>query len=154
MPFELLKFRSMRVGNAGPQVTAGSDPRITTVGKWLRKTKLDELPELYNVLRGDLSLVGPRPEVPRYVAKYPDADREYLQRFRPGITDPATIRFRNEEEILARASDPEKAYVEEVLPQKLAMYRAYLERASLLGDVKVLLETARVIVQPSYAQRA
>jgi len=154
VPFELLKFRSMRVGNAGPQVTAGTDPRITAVGKWLRKTKLDELPELYNVLRGDLSLVGPRPEVPRYVAKYPDADREYLQRFRPGITDPATIRFRNEEEILARASDPEKAYVEEVLPQKLAMYRAYLERASLLGDLKVLLETARVIVQPSYAQRA
>ena len=147
--FELLKFRSMRVGAVGPLVTAGADSRITRIGRVLRKTKLDELPQLLNVARGDLSLVGPRPEVSRYVELYPPADREFLQRVRPGITDPATIHFRNEEEILARTSDPERAYVEEVLPIKLRMYRQYLERASFGTDIKVLLETLGVIVSPS-----
>lgn len=153
VPFELWKFRSMRVDSAaGPQVTADRDPRITRVGRVLRKTKLDELPELFNVLRGDLSLVGPRPEVARYVALYPEAEREFLQRFRPGITDPATVRFRNEEEILARAPDPERAYREEVLPEKLRMYRAYLEDASFLNDFRVLLATLQVILRPSHAR--
>lgn len=147
-PFELLKFRTMRVGAAGPQVTSGADPRITRVGRILRRSKLDELPELINVLRGDLSLVGPRPEVPKYVDLYPPADREFLQRFRPGITDPATIRFRSEEDILAQAADPEAAYVQQILPMKLRMYRAYLEEASVLKDIGVLLETLRVIVSP------
>ncbi len=143
----------MRVDSAaGPQVTADRDPRITRVGRVLRKTKLDELPELFNVLRGDLSLVGPRPEVARYVALYPEAEREFLQRFRPGITDPATVRFRNEEEILARAPDPERAYREEVLPEKLRMYRAYLEDASFLNDFRVLLATLQVILRPSHAR--
>ena len=108
-PFELWKFRTMRVGGTGPQITADGDRRITRIGRILRKTKLDELPELFNVLRGDLSLVGPRPEVAKYVALYPEAERAFLQRFRPGITDPATVRFRNEEDILARAPDPEAA---------------------------------------------
>lgn len=152
-PFELLKFRTMKVQAGGPQITRDRDPRITRIGRLLRKTKLDELPELVNVLRGDLSLVGPRPEVPRYVELYPPGDREFLQRFRPGITDPATIRFRNEEDILARATDPEHAYVHEILPLKLRMYREYLEVASVVGDVGVLFATLRVIIRPDSAPR-
>ncbi len=146
--FELLKFRTMRSGAAGPQVTAGNDPRITRVGRWLRRTKIDELPGLVNVLRGDLSLVGPRPEVAKYVALYPEADRAFLQQFRPGITDPAAVRYLNEEELLARSADPERAYVEEVLPAKLAMYRQYLESASFKSDIAVLLGTLRAILSP------
>lgn len=152
-PFELWKFRTMRVASAGPQVTVNGDPRITPVGRVLRKTKLDELPELVNVLRGDLSLVGPRPEVARYVALYPDAERAFLQQFRPGITDPATIRFRNEEDILARAADVEHAYVHEVLPIKLRMYREYLERASFLSDLGVLAGTLWAIARPATVAR-
>jgi len=152
IPFELWKFRSMRVdAGVGPQVTADRDPRVTSVGRVLRKTKLDELPELFNVLKGDLSLVGPRPEVARYVALYPEAEREFLQRYRPGITDPATVRFRNEEEILAKSSDPERAYREQVLPEKLRMYRAYLERASFISDFKVLAQTLWVVARPNAA---
>jgi lipopolysaccharide/colanic/teichoic acid biosynthesis glycosyltransferase len=146
--FGLLKFRSMRVGMAGPQVTAGTDRRVTRVGRVLRRTKLDELPQLLNVLRGELSFVGPRPEVPRYVALYPEADRIFLQRVRPGITDPTTIRFRNEEEILARSTDPERTYIDEVLPTKVRMYREYLEQASFLKDIQVLGATLRVIARP------
>lgn len=152
-PFVLWKFRSMRSGVDGPQVTADRDPRITPIGRLMRKTKLDELPELFNVLRGDLSLVGPRPEVARYVALYPPNDRELLQRYRPGITDPATIRFRNEEEILARSADPERAYREEVLPEKLRLYREYLEQASFLNDFKILAGTLRVILVPSLSAK-
>lgn len=152
-PFQLLKFRTMRVAQEGPQVTVDRDPRITAVGRILRKTKLDELPELLNVLSGDLSLVGPRPEVPKYVAMYPEAERAFLQRFQPGITDPATIRFRNEEDVLAHSADPEATYVQEILPAKLRMYREYLEQASLASDFKVIAETALVVLLPGRAQR-
>lgn len=150
-PFEMLKFRTMRVaapGDAGPQVTAGGDARITPVGRLLRKTKLDELPELLNVLRGDMSLVGPRPEVPKYVAYYTPEDKASVHSVRPGLTDPATVRFRSEEEILARAQDPERAYIEDVLPTKVRMYKDYLEGASLLGDLRILADTLFVIVVP------
>jgi lipopolysaccharide/colanic/teichoic acid biosynthesis glycosyltransferase len=151
-PFEFYKFRSMRADSgAGPHVTAARDPRITPVGRILRKTKLDELPQLFNVLKGDLSLVGPRPDVPACVATYPEADRKFLQRVRPGITDPATVAFRNEEAILAEAADPERTYLEEVQPQKLRISRAYLESASFFSDLAVLLATAQVIVLPSRA---
>lgn len=149
--FGLLKFRSMRVGQSGPLVTASSDSRVTKVGKVLRRTKLDELPQLLNVLAGDLSLVGPRPEVARYVALYSASDRVFLQRFRPGITDPATIRFRNEEQILAASPEPERKYTEEVLPAKVRMYRQYLERASFLSDIHVLSETLKVVAFPAWA---
>ncbi len=149
--FELVKFRTMRVHDGGPQVTQGRDPRITTIGRVLRRTKLDELPELINVLAGDMSIVGPRPEVPRYVALYSERDRRFLQKVRPGLTDPATVRFRNEEEILARADDPERAYVDELLPAKLALYREYLEGATLASDLRVILATARVILRPDSA---
>lgn len=151
--FELWKFRTMRVGGGGPQVTVDGDPRITGIGRVLRKTKLDELPELVNVLRGELSLVGPRPEVSKYVALYPEADRIFLQQFRPGITDPATILFRNEEDILARALDVEHAYVHEVLPIKLRMYREYLEGASFVSDLGVLASTLLAIARPSSVPR-
>ena len=152
-PFELLKFRTMRESGVGPQITADRDPRITPIGRVLRKTKLDEMPELLNVLRGDLSLVGPRPEVPKYVAMYSKEDREFLQQFQPGVTDPATIRFRNEEDILARAPDPEAAYVEDILPAKVRMYREYLEQASVASDLRVLVETMSVVLLPGRAQR-
>jgi lipopolysaccharide/colanic/teichoic acid biosynthesis glycosyltransferase len=154
VPFVFYKFRSMRTDSSrGPHVTADSDPRITPIGRVLRKTKLDELPQLFNVLKGDLSLVGPRPDIPVHVATYPAADREFLQRVRPGITDPATVAFRNEEVILAAAADPERTYVEEVQPQKLRMSRSYLESASFVSDLGVLLATVDVIFRPSRADR-
>ena len=149
--FQMLKFRTMSVAttpDAGPQVTAGGDPRITPIGRMLRKTKLDELPELVNVLRGEMSLVGPRPEVPKYVAHYSDADKAAVHRVRPGLTDPATVRFRSEEEILGRASDPERAYVDDVLPTKIQMYKDYLDGASFVGDLRILGETIRVVLVP------
>lgn len=151
--FELIKFRTMRASANGPLVTAANDVRITRVGAILRRTKLDELPSLVNVLRGDLSLVGPRPEVRRYVEMYPERERAFLAQFRPGITDPTTIRFRNEEEILAKAPDREQTYVHEILPLKLRMYREYLEQASFVNDFAVLADTARVILFPSRAPR-
>ncbi|MET0795626.1 MAG: sugar transferase [Polyangiaceae bacterium] len=150
-PFRLLKFRSMRVGSGGPLVTAASDARVTRVGRALRRSKLDELPQLVNVLRGDLSLVGPRPEVARYVALYRAEDRAFLQSVRPGITDPTTIRFRNEEEILARSAAPERTYTEELLPTKVRMYCQYLESASFMNDIRILYETLRVVARPSRA---
>jgi len=151
VPFEFYKFRSMRTDTVGPGVTTDRDPRITRIGRLLRRTKLDELPQLVNVLKGDLSLVGPRPDTPYHVATYPEADREFLQRFRPGITDPATVRFRDEEVILAQAADPEQAYLEEVQPLKLRMAREYLENASFGSDLRVLLATLEVILRPSKA---
>lgn len=144
--FEILKFRSMRTGASGISVTAGDDPRITRVGRWLRSTKLDELPQLINVLRGDMSLVGPRPEVPRYVALWPKEVRTRVLSVRPGITDPASIAFRREEEVLAAAIEPERAYIEEVMPQKLALYMDYVGSRSFLGDLRILLGTARATV--------
>lgn len=149
--FEMLKFRTMNVQEsreAGPQVTAAGDSRVTRFGRILRKTKLDELPELINVLRGEMSFVGPRPEVPKYVMHYSDADRAAIHCVRPGLTDPATIRFRSEEELLARSGDPEHTYVTDVLPTKILMYKEYLDNASLAGDLRILGETARVILLP------
>lgn len=152
-PFTLLKFRSMRPSEPGPQITAGGDARVTPLGRVLRRTKLDELPELVNVLRGEMSLVGPRPEVPRYVDRWPAGHRGLVLAVRPGLTDPATIRFRNEEEILRRAKDPERTYEEEILPAKVAMYREYLERATVLTDLRVLLDTLLVVAFPSRSGR-
>ena len=141
-PFSILKFRTMRVGAeaVGGQLTVGADPRITRVGAWLRRSKIDELPQLLNVLRGDMALVGPRPEVPRYVALYDEHQRRVLD-VRPGITDPASITFRDEGSILANASDPEATYVREVMPRKLAMNLAYLERRTPVSDLGVIAAT-------------
>ena len=140
--FQIHKFRTMRPGAPGLQVTSDGDPRVTRVGAVLRKTKLDELPQLWDVLVGRMSLVGPRPEVPKYVALWPAQHREVILSVRPGITDPASVRWRNESEELAQAPDPEAHYVEVLLPQKAAMYAEYVRTRSFWGDVLVLFRTA------------
>ena len=142
LPFRIHKFRTMRPGAPGLQVTSDGDPRVTRVGAVLRKTKLDELPQLWDVLVGRMSLVGPRPEVPKYVALWPAQHREVILSVRPGITDPASVRWRNESEELAQAPDPEAHYVEVLLPQKAAMYAEYVRTRSFWGDVLVLFRTA------------
>ena len=144
--FMIVKFRTMRERSdvAGPSITAAGDPRITRVGRWLRKTKLDELPQLWNVLLGEMSFVGPRPEVPKYVALYTAEQRRVLD-LPPGITDEASVEFKDEESLLASASDPEKYYVEYCIPRKIALNLAYAEKATVFQDVKVMLRTIRSI---------
>jgi lipopolysaccharide/colanic/teichoic acid biosynthesis glycosyltransferase len=141
-PFYLLKFRTMVVNaeELGPSITKGGDQRITKIGKFLRKTKLDELPQLWNVIKGELSLVGPRPEVEKYISFYKDDYKEILK-IRPGITDYAAIKFRNEEEILAKFEDLEKAYIENVLPEKIKLYKTYLNEIGFLTDLKIIFKT-------------
>ena len=140
--FTLLKFRSMTVSKGAEQGSfdAGNTRRVTAFGRLLRSSKLDELPQLWNVLIGEMSLVGPRPEVKKWVQAYPDRWNRVLM-LRPGITDPAAIEFRHEEELLATALDPERAYREQILPRKLDMYEAYLLERSFLGDLHLILDT-------------
>lgn len=145
--FEILKFRSMRSGTQGIQVSTDRDPRITRIGAVLRKTKIDELPQLVNVLRGEMSLVGPRPEVPRYVEQWPQELRPVILSVRPGITDPASIAFRNESELLAAAEDPEATYKDEILPQKAAMYAHYVRSRTFRCDVQIMLDTVATVVR-------
>ena len=146
--FFIWKFRSMRVNadRLGPALTSAGDPRITRVGGLLRATKLDELPQLVNVLRGEMSLVGPRPEVPKYVALYDASQRRALD-VRPGITDPASLRFFDESELLAQADDPHAAYIERIMPYKLRLNLAYLDRATVATDGVILLCTALRILR-------
>jgi lipopolysaccharide/colanic/teichoic acid biosynthesis glycosyltransferase len=144
-PFRIHKFRTMRVEAAGAALTVGADPRITRAGRFLRRTKIDELPQLIDVLRGDMSVVGPRPEVPRYVAAYPPALRTKVLSVRPGITDPASLQFRDESALLARAADPEREYREVVLPQKLRLAADYVDTASLGGDLRLIAATLRAL---------
>ena len=145
VPFRIHKFRSMTEGAplAGPELTVGADPRITRAGHVLRRAKLDELPQLIDVLLGTMSLVGPRPEVPRYVAMYPAELREKVLSVRPGITDLASIEYRDESTLLARAADPERVYVEQVMPAKLRYAAQYVDRMSLLNDVRLIGATLR-----------
>lgn len=147
--FGLLKFRTMvaDVAGRGRAITVGVDPRITKVGAVLRRYKLDELPQLWNVLRGDMGLVGPRPEVPTYVARYTTEQREVLA-VRPGITDPASLAYSDESTLLATFADPERAYVEEILPRKLALSRAYLRRRTFFTDLAILARTALRLLGP------
>jgi lipopolysaccharide/colanic/teichoic acid biosynthesis glycosyltransferase len=144
--FDVMKFRTMIRGAdlAGPAITSATDARITAVGRWLRRLKLDELPQLWNVLRGDMSLVGPRPEVRRYVEAYSPAQRRVLS-VRPGITDPASIAYRHEEELLAGHADLDRYYREVVLPDKLNLNLAYLDHMSLFYDLSLLLRTTSAI---------
>jgi lipopolysaccharide/colanic/teichoic acid biosynthesis glycosyltransferase len=149
-PFELVKFRTMRARTNGLEVTAANDDRVTSVGRILRKTKLDELPELYNVLRGEMSLVGPRPEVPRYV----DATHPLWLKVlaaRPGLTDPTTVRLRNEEELLGGVEDPESFYIGVLQTFKLRSSAEYLERRNWRTDVGVLAETLLAVLVPGRA---
>jgi len=146
--FQLLKFRSMRPGSeAGGQITVGArDPRITGIGHFLRRTKLDELPQLINIVKGDMSVVGPRPEVPRYVALYTAEQRAVLS-VRPGLTSMASIAYINENEVLGRSSEPERAYVEEVMPAKLALDLHYVRERSLALDLHIIAATILRIVR-------
>jgi lipopolysaccharide/colanic/teichoic acid biosynthesis glycosyltransferase len=147
--FRIHKFRTMVTDaeRRGLQITVGADARVTRVGQLLRKYKLDELPQLLDVWLGHMSLVGPRPEVPRYVACYPADVRDVVLSVRPGITDRASIEFKDENLILGRAADPDKAYVEEVLPIKLKYYVEYIETNSLLGDVKLIIRTFAALIR-------
>ena len=141
-PFMILKFRSMVADapNRGGQITCGADPRITPVGRLIRKTKIDEFPQLFNVLRGEMSLVGPRPEVPKYVEMFADDYRDIL-RVRPGITDLASVKYRDEAAILGAAADPAKEYVERVLPEKIRLAREYVQKQSLFLDIWIIFGT-------------
>lgn len=148
--FVLYKFRTMRNRIAGPEVTAGNDERITPVGRILRKTKLDELPEFWNVLKGEMSLVGPRPEVPRYVDMTNQQWQLVLQA-RPGITDPVTLRLRNEEKLLAEVKgDHEQFYLEVLQPFKLQGYVQYLSQRTWREDLMVLWKTCLIVVFPKW----
>ncbi|NWG74867.1 MAG: sugar transferase [Rubrivivax sp.] len=147
-PFRIHKFRTM-VADApqrGPAITVGDDARVTRAGRWLRRWRLDELPQLIDVLKGDMSLVGPRPEVPRYVAMYPAALRDEVLALRPGMTDPASIAGLDESAVLARAADPEREYVEVLLPQKLQASLDYARSATMARDVVVLWRTLRRLI--------
>lgn len=139
-PFTIHKFRTMRV-EPGAAITVGADPRITRSGQLLRQTKLDELPQLWDVLRGAMSLVGPRPELPHYVALYPADLRERVLAVRPGITDPASLAFSHEAELLAAAADPEREYREVILPAKLKLSADYAATASLATDLRLIFAT-------------
>lgn len=144
--FNLYKFRSMIVDadKNGPSVTSGDDPRITKVGAIIRKTKIDELPQLLNVLKGDMSLVGPRPEVMKFVKQKEEEYKKVLS-VRPGITDNAAIEFRDEETIMEQYEDKEKAYIDFVLPKKIELYYKYIDDISLFGDIRLILKTLKVI---------
>jgi lipopolysaccharide/colanic/teichoic acid biosynthesis glycosyltransferase len=135
------------LGASPVRITIGADPRITRVGAFLRRWKLDELPQLWNVLIGDMSLVGPRPEVPEYVAIYPQPTRDLILSVRPGITDPCSISFRNESEILATADDPERFYIEKLLPQKLKISMDYVNSQSLLSDIIIVFKTIFAVLR-------
>ncbi len=145
--FKVLKFRTMVVNaeKQGAKVTTGGDPRITRTGQWLRKYKLDELPQLINVIKGEMSLVGPRPEVPEYVAFYSEQQKRNILSIPPGITDLASIEFRNENEILAGSNDPVRDYREKVLPIKLKFYEQYVKERTLWLDFKIIIKTVIAI---------
>lgn len=146
--FRIFKFRSMRVGSdKGSLVTIGGrDPRVTRSGYWIRKFKLDELPQLINVFIGDMSLVGPRPEVRHYV-DYWTPEQMHVLDVRPGITDPASIKFRNENELMEQAEDPEKYYIEVIMQEKIRLYLEYVENHSFWGDIGLIFKTFWTIVK-------
>ena len=141
--FRIIKFRSMVVNaeKLGAKITTGKDPRITTVGHFLRKTKIDELPQLINVFWGNMSIVGPRPEVPKYVAKWPIKDKKKILSVKPGITDYASLLYSNEQELLSNSEKPEKLYLKEIMPRKLELYLKYVEERSLWLNFRIIITT-------------
>ncbi|MDR5587949.1 sugar transferase [Clostridium aquiflavi] len=140
--FEILKFRTMVVDaeKLGKQITVGNDNRITKIGSFLRKYKLDELPQLINVFKGDMSLVGPRPEVPRYVKMYNDEQRKVLE-VKPGITDLASIRYKDENALLGKAENPEEFYINTIMPDKLALNLEYINKSNVFFDIYIIVKT-------------
>ncbi|MGE8637343.1 MAG: sugar transferase [Achromobacter sp.] len=151
VPFRIHKLRSMHIDTGASsrrrQITVENDERITRVGRLIRKWKLDELVQLLDVVRGAMSLVGPRPEVAHYVALYPDATRDAILSVRPGITDPASIRFRNESVLLAQSDNPERTYREVILPEKLSLQMDYVANRSFTGDLKIIAATVLAILK-------
>ena len=147
-PFRIYKVRSMRQDNAGLQITVGADDRITRSGHFIRAYKLDELPQLINVLLGDMSIVGPRPEVPRYVALYPADVRAEVLSVRPGITDLASVQYRSESTLLAQSSNHEQTYVDTILPAKLALCRQYVRERSFWLDLRIIGMTLGILLKP------
>ena len=141
-PFLIYKFRTMvrDAPQKGGPLTLGQDPRITRLGRWLRKTKIDELPQLLNILRGEMAFVGPRPEVRKYVEMFPREFEEILQ-IRPGLTDLASLKYRDESEFLGRFENAEEAYVQVILPDKIRLAKEYLNQSSFLFDLSVILRT-------------
>ncbi|MHB8111266.1 MAG: sugar transferase [Syntrophorhabdaceae bacterium] len=146
-PFRIYKFRTMvdRREKSGLNITLGKDGRITKLGGILRKFKIDEFPQLINVLKGEMSLVGPRPEVPEYVKEYPPHARAVVLSVQPGITDFASIEYRDENLLLGTAGDPEKIYLEQILPIKVAYYTKYVQESSLLLDLRLILATVKAV---------
>lgn len=146
VPFSIFKFRTMADdGTAGSVPRMWPAPRITRAGHWLRRTKLDELPQLANVVLGQMSLVGPRPELARYVACYPSAVREKVLSVAPGITEWASIQYRDEGSLLAAAADPERTYIEDILPVKLAFYQRYVDQRSFWMDLRIIASTVSAL---------
>jgi lipopolysaccharide/colanic/teichoic acid biosynthesis glycosyltransferase len=148
--FTIHKFRTMRETTATQGemlITPQGDPRVTRLGRWLRDTKLDELAQLIDVLRGDMSLVGPRPEVPRYVALYPEPLRQKILSVRPGITDPASLAYRHESRELGQSSDPEHTYIHTVMPIKLRLAAQYVDQASFWLDLRLIAATLKALVR-------
>ena len=136
----------MRKDNAGLKITTGHDARVTPVGKFLRKSKIDELPQLWNVLKGDMSFVGPRPEVKEYTDLYNEEQRQIFL-VRPGITDLASIEFRNENDLLTESEDPNRTYIEEIMPRKIDLGLTYIENLSLGYDIKLILRTLVTVIR-------
>ena len=145
-PFRIFKLRSMRKDNAGLKITTGNDSRITPVGRFLRKSKIDELPQLINVLVGDMSFVGPRLEVADYVNLYTPYQRQVLL-VRPGITGLASIRFRNENDLLTASDDPNRTYIEQIMPRKIDLDLEYIPHASVFYDIKLIFQTFAVVIK-------
>lgn len=145
LEFDVLKFRTMRTGLVGANITSAGDPRITTVGRFLRQYKLDELPQLLNVLRGEMSIVGPRPEVEEYVSLM--SEYRSILSVRPGLTDPASLRYRHEQELLEAQDDPQRFYIDELLPEKVRLSKEYVETQSLIGDLVLIAQTLKGIVR-------
>jgi lipopolysaccharide/colanic/teichoic acid biosynthesis glycosyltransferase len=151
-PFPVFKFRTMKVSNKGPSVTTTGDSRITRIGAILRKTKIDELPQLFNVLFGQMSFVGPRPEVEEFVAMY-TAEQKKILNVRPGITDPASLYYHNESDLLAQAQDWRDAYVNQILPNKLRLSLEYLEKRNTWTDFQLILMTVGVLAKSRVIQK-
>ena len=140
IPFGLYKFRSMRIDTEGLKITVGKDPRITKIGSIIRKYKLDELPQLINIIKGEMSVVGPRPETPNYVELYSEEQKKVLK-VKPGLTDYASLYYIDESRILSERDNPEKAYIEEVMPAKLMLNQKYIQDASFWIDMKIIFKT-------------
>jgi lipopolysaccharide/colanic/teichoic acid biosynthesis glycosyltransferase len=149
-PFWIYKFRSMKVDLGGPSLTIGADRRITRIGAFLRRSKLDELPQLINILKGDMTIVGPRPEVPRYVEAF-HRDYEEILTVRPGLTDLASLKYRDESSLLGQSNDPEEEYVRRILPDKIRLAKDYIHRSSLLFDLNLIGRTLLRVFFPRSA---